>query len=92
MGSVISEDAEEYIKEILREVVKSGTGKNANIADDIYGKTGTSQNFRDAWFIGFNDKFVIGIWIGNDDNSPTNKITGGSLPASLFAEIMKKIN
>lgn len=92
LGAVISEDAEEYIKEILREVVKSGTGKNANIADDVYGKTGTSQNFRDAWFIGFNDKFVIGIWIGNDDNSPTNKITGGSLPASLFAEIMKKIN
>ena len=91
LGTVISEDGEKYIKEVLREVVVSGTGKAANIAKDVYGKTGTSQNFRDAWFIGFNDVYVVGVWIGNDDNSPTNKITGGSLPASLFAEILGNI-
>jgi len=91
LGKVISEDAEGYIKEVLREVVVSGTGKAANIAQDVYGKTGTSQNFRDAWFIGFNDSYVVGVWIGNDDNTPTNKITGGSLPASLFAEILESI-
>jgi penicillin-binding protein 1A len=90
-GEVISSAAEENIKKILREVVESGTGKNANIAKNIYGKTGTSQNFRDAWFIGFSDDYVVGVWIGNDDNSATNKITGGSLPASLFAEILGKI-
>lgn len=91
LGVVISDDAQKYIKEVLREVVVSGTGKLANIDNDVYGKTGTSQNFRDAWFVGFNDKYVVGVWIGNDDNSPTNKITGGSLPASLFAEILEKI-
>jgi len=76
------------IKELLRGVIEKGTGKNANVDNDIYGKTGTSQNFRDAWFIGFNNKYVIGIWIGNDDNSPTNKIAGGLLPAKLFAKII----
>lgn len=91
LDKVISEESEENIKKILREVVASGTGKHANVARDIHGKTGTSQNFRDAWFVGFNDKFVIGVWIGNDNNSPTNKITGGSLPASLFAEIIERI-
>jgi len=91
LESVISAEAEENIKKIMREVVVRGTGKNANIAENIYGKTGTSQNFRDAWFVGFNDEYVVGVWIGNDDNSATNKITGGSLPASLFAEIIEKI-
>ncbi len=91
LDNIISSDSQKNIKKILREVVKSGTGKNANIADNIYGKTGTSQDFRDAWFIGFNDDYVVGIWIGNDDNSATDKITGGSLPASLFSEIIRKI-
>ncbi len=79
------------IKQLLREVVENGTGKNANISSSIYGKTGTSQNFRDAWFIGFDDDFVVGVWIGNDDNKPTAEITGGSLPAQLFAKILQKI-
>ena len=91
LEKVISTKAENYIKEALREVIKTGTGKNANIAKNIYGKTGTSQNFRDAWFIGFNDDYVIGIWIGNDNNSATNKITGGGLPINLFADIMRRI-
>ncbi|OFW80585.1 MAG: hypothetical protein A2887_04360 [Alphaproteobacteria bacterium RIFCSPLOWO2_01_FULL_40_26] len=88
---VISEMSQANIKKLLRETVANGTGKNANIAENIYGKTGTSQNFRDAWFVGFNDDYVIGIWIGNDDNSATNKITGGSLPAMLFGKISKKM-
>lgn len=91
IGRVVSENAIEQIKEVLHEAVVNGTGKRANIASNIYGKTGTTQDSRDAWFVGFNDSYVIGVWIGNDDNSPTNKVTGGSLPASLFAEIMKKI-
>ena len=86
--SVISQVSLRKIKEVLREVVANGTGKNANVASNIYGKTGTSQDFRDAWFVGFNDEYVIGVWIGNDDNSSTNKITGGLLPALLFAELI----
>ena len=89
--AVFSKNSQVNIKDLLHQVVVSGTGKNANIADNIYGKTGTSQNFRDAWFVGFSDNYVVGIWIGNDDNSPTSQITGGSLPASLFAEVMKDI-
>lgn len=88
---VISSSAIKDIKEVMEEVVTRGTGKNAKTGRDVYGKTGTSQNFRDAWFIGFDDKYVVGVWIGNDDNSSTNKITGGSLPAQLFGRIMEGI-
>lgn len=92
LGQVVPDEAEESIKEALSAVVTEGTGKNANIGGNIYGKTGTSQDFRDAWFVGFNDEYVVGVWIGNDDNAPTNKITGGSLPAMLFAKILQKID
>ncbi|MSP33376.1 MAG: PBP1A family penicillin-binding protein [Rickettsiales bacterium] len=88
---VLSEETKEYAREILRAVVEDGTGSKANISPNIFGKTGTSQNFRDAWFVGFDNDYVIGVWIGNDDNSSTKKITGGSLPAELFAKILKKL-
>lgn len=87
--AVISNSAIAKMKEALRAVVEDGTGRKANVDSDIYGKTGTSQNYRDAWFVGFSDRYVIGVWIGNDDNSATNKITGGSLPAELFGAIVK---
>jgi penicillin-binding protein 1A len=51
------------------------------------GKTGTTQDYRDAWFIGYAGGNVIAVWLGNDDNSPTNKVLGGSLPAQIFKEI-----
>lgn len=89
LPKVFSASAIEAIKIALREVVESGTGKIANVNYEIYGKTGTSQNFRDAWFVGFDNEKIIGIWIGNDDNSPTQKITGGSLPAELFSKIIQ---
>lgn len=90
-NSLFAESSIIDIKKALRLVVEEGTGKNADIADNIYGKTGTSQNFQDAWFIGFDDDYVMGVWMGNDDNSPTNKITGGSLPAKLFANIISEM-
>lgn len=89
--SVLSESTQEYAREILRAVVENGTGKKANISSEVLGKTGTSQAYRDAWFIGFDDNYVIGVWMGNDDNSSTQKITGGSLPAELFAKILKRL-
>ncbi len=89
--SVLSGQTQKYAREILRAVVADGTGHKANISSEVFGKTGTSQNFRDAWFVGFDDDYVVGVWIGNDDNSATKKITGGSLPAELFANILQRI-
>lgn len=88
LGSIASFDGCNDMWKILRTVVSDGTGKNADVNYNVYGKTGTSQNYRDAWFIGFNNEYVVGVWIGNDDNSPTNNITGGSLPAILFGRII----
>jgi penicillin-binding protein 1A len=75
---------------MLREVVRSGTGRRAQIEDhDIAGKTGTSQDYRDAWFLGYSAYLVGGVWVGNDDNSPTAKVTGGGLPAAIWKDIMQ---
>ena len=74
---------------MLREVLKSGTGRAARLGQiDAAGKTGTSQEYRDGWFIGYSSAFVAGVWMGNDDNSPTAKMTGGSLPAQVWRDLM----
>lgn len=91
IGQVIDEYAIFKMKEILREVVATGTGKKANVANNIYGKTGTTQNYQDAWFIGSDDHYVIGVWVGNDNNKPTNHITGGSIPAEIFGAIASQL-
>ena len=73
--------------------VENGTGKNASVSEwQIAGKTGTSQSFRDAWFVGFSNDYVIGVWMGNDDNQPLKNVNGGGLPAKIFSEIMTKIS
>ena len=74
---------------MLRKVVEVGTGKAANIAQNIAGKTGTTNDYRDAWFVGFTPDIVTGVWVGNDNNTKLPGITGGSLPAKVFAEYMK---
>ncbi|MEE9375231.1 MAG: transglycosylase domain-containing protein [Rhizobiaceae bacterium] len=74
---------------MLQNVMLNGTGKAAFIKKHpAGGKTGTSQNFRDALFIGHTAHLITGIWFGNDDNSPTKKITGGSLPAKTWRDFM----
>ena len=73
---------------MLRSVVTDGTGKRAAVDGFAAGKTGTSQNSRDAWFIGFTDKLVVGVWVGNDDNSPMDAVTGGSLPAEIWRDVV----
>jgi 1A family penicillin-binding protein len=80
--------AQRSMVELLRGVVVAGTGRGAAIPGFAAGKTGTSQEYRDAWFIGFSDSLVVGIWVGNDDNSPTKHVTGGSLPASIWRQFV----
>ncbi len=74
--------------ELLGGVVKDGTGKAAQLAIPTYGKTGTSQDNRDALFIGFAGDLVVGVWIGNDDNTPLRGINGGGLPTRIWRDFM----
>jgi penicillin-binding protein 1A len=75
---------------MMRETVLSGTGRRADLPGwPVAGKTGTSQDFRDAWFVGFTSQLVAGVWLGNDDNTPTKKITGGGLPVEVWSQFMR---
>ena len=90
---VIDKNTSQALIHILSEVVQTGTGKSAQISDwHIAGKTGTSQNARDAWFIGFTSNYIIGVWMGSDDNTPLKGVVGGNLPSVIWAEISKKIH
>jgi penicillin-binding protein 1A len=77
------------MNDMLNAALVRGTGKRAAIPRHVAGgKTGTTQNSRDAWFVGYTAHYVAGVWIGNDDNSRMKKVTGGTLPASLWHDIM----
>lgn len=88
--TVLQPQTVEYMQTLLREVVTKGTGKRANAPNVLGGKTGTSNDNRDAWFVGATNDYVVGVWVGNDDNSPMDsKITGGTLPAIIFHKIVE---
>jgi penicillin-binding protein 1A len=75
---------------MMQETLISGTARKAEIPGWVAaGKTGTSQDFRDAWFVGYTAKLVTGVWLGNDDNSPTKKATGGGLPVEVWTRFMR---
>jgi len=76
------------MRDVLTAVVRDGTGRAARINGPAAGKTGTSQSYRDAWFIGFTSGIVVGVWVGNDDNSPTRGVTGGDIPARIWNEFV----
>jgi penicillin-binding protein 1A len=77
------------LNDMLEASIRSGTGRAARLeAVELAGKTGTSQNWRDAWFIGYSGALVVGVWVGNDDGAPMNHVTGGGLPAQIFAAFM----
>ncbi len=89
LGASISEYDLGAINEMMRAVVTNGTARRARLKNqDVGGKTGTSQDYRDAWFIGYTSHLIAGVWVGNDDNSPTKRVTGGSLPAQIWQEVM----
>src|SRR5262245_21440704 len=77
------------LSDMLSGVVSGGTGRRAALGDQAAaGKTGTSQDFRDAWFVGYTGHLVGGVWVGNDDARPMRKVTGGGLPARLWHDVM----
>jgi penicillin-binding protein 1A len=84
---VISPSSAAKMTAMMKEVMRTGTGRRAALADrDAAGKTGTTQGARDAWFIGYTADYVIGVWMGKDDNAPLIGVTGGGLPAAIWRE------
>ncbi len=73
---------------MMKKVVTEGTAKRAAFGRPAAGKTGTSQNWRDAWFVGFTPDYVTGVWVGNDNDKPMNKVVGGDIPASIWRRFM----
>jgi membrane peptidoglycan carboxypeptidase len=74
--------------DLLSSVVREGTGTAARLDQPVGGKTGTSEDYHDAWFVGFTSDLVVGVWAGNDDNTPMNSVTGGSLPATIWHDFV----
>ena len=87
-GRVIQPGPLAAMTDMLTSVVQRGTGRAAQLDRPVGGKTGTSQDFRDAWFVGFTADYVAGVWMGNDDGEPMERVTGGSLPARTWRAFM----
>jgi penicillin-binding protein 1A len=87
-GQVVPPDEVGLMNEMLAGVIGHGTGKAAALPRPAAGKTGTTQDYRDAWFIGYTADLVAGVWLGNDDNTAMEKVTGGSLPAPVWKGFM----
>lgn len=87
---VIEERPLRYMNHMMYRVVQAGTGTRARTeTHQIGGKTGTGNDYRDAWFVGFTPGYVAGVWVGNDDFSTTARVTGGSLPAEIWSRYMQ---
>jgi penicillin-binding protein 1A len=90
LGAVVEPRYVGMMNTMMRETLVSGTARKAELPGwTAAGKTGTSQEFRDAWFIGYTAHLVTGVWLGNDDGTPTKKTTGGSLPVEIWNQVMK---
>ncbi len=90
LGPIIEPRMVAMMNSMLHETIASGTARKADLPGwSAAGKTGTSQDFRDAWFVGYTSQYVTGVWLGNDDGTPTKKTTGGSLPVEVWSRVMK---
>ena len=88
--AVISQQSAADLTSMLEDVISRGTGKNANIGRPAAGKTGTTSDYKDAWFVGYTPDLVAAVWVGNDDNSNLPGIMGGQTPAYIWSSFMKK--
>jgi penicillin-binding protein 1A len=90
LGRIVDARYVGMMNAMLHETLVSGTARAANLPGwQAAGKTGTSQDFRDAWFIGYTSRLVAGIWLGNDDNSPTKRAVGGGVPVEIWSRFMR---
>ncbi|MEM8958633.1 MAG: glycosyl transferase, partial [Pseudomonadota bacterium] len=90
---VISPGADRQLVYMMHQVIEAGTGQRAKLGDrPAAGKSGTTQALRDAWFVGFTADYVAGVWMGYDDNTPLNGVTGGGLPAEIWRETMLRVH
>jgi len=88
LGQVVGPELAGTMNEMLSAVIGHGTGRSAALPRPAAGKTGTTQDYRDAWFIGYTADLVAGVWLGNDDNTAMDKVTGGTLPAQTWRRFM----
>jgi penicillin-binding protein 1A len=89
-AQVIATSVDRDMLAMMWNVIATGTGVSASLAPrEAAGKTGTTQNSQDAWFVGFTTDYVAGVWVGNDDNSATRGVTGGTLPAMIWKSVMR---
>ncbi len=90
LGRIVDARYVAMMNAMMHETLASGTARHADLPGwQAAGKTGTSQDFRDAWFIGYTSRLVTGVWLGNDDSSPTRRATGGGLPVDIWSRFMK---
>ena len=89
-GRVVDARYVGMMNQMMRQTLAIGTAKHASLPGwPAAGKTGTSQDFRDAWFMGYTARLVTGVWLGNDDGSPTRHVTGGGLPVDIWSRYMR---